>query len=178
MDIPELLVAILGVNPEGIDGRTAIQKLGYFCSVRLKEEVGYGPDFYGPYSPLVAAHIQDLVGMDFIGEKARRTLHGRVMYSYYLTEDGEELARGIHEANPEIYSAIKEVVETCSNVVNNNIYVLSWAAKIHFIVSQTKKPISYTEAIQLGQEFGWELNPSKIESAAKLLQALNLIKSH
>jgi uncharacterized protein YwgA len=177
MDIPELLVAILSINAEGIGGRTAIQKLGYFCSVRLNEEFGYGPDFYGPYSSLVAAHIQDLVGMDFIGEKARRTLHGRVMYSYYLTEDGEELARDIQEKNPKIYSAIKEVVETCSEVVNNNIYVLSWAAKVHFILSQTETPISYKEAIQIGQEFGWELNSNKIESAARLLQALNLIKA-
>jgi len=176
MDIPELLVATLSINPEGIDGRTAIQKLGYFCSVKLKEEAGYGPDFYGPYSSLVAANIQDLVGMDFIGEKGRRTLHGRVMYSYYLTDDGEELAGNIKKGNPKFYSTIKEVVETCSEVVNNNIYVLSWAAKVHFILSQTKKPISYKEAIQIGQEFGWELNPNKIESAAKLLQALNLIE--
>jgi len=177
LNIPEMLISILSIDHNGIKGRTAIQKLGYFCSVKLGQEAGYGPDFYGPYSSIVASNIQDLVAMDFTTESKRRTQNQRLMYSYSLTEDGEELVNEIKRKNPEFYSTISEVVEKCRATVNNNIYILSWAAKVHFILCQTKKPITYMKAIEIGEEFGWKLNPTKIESAVQLLKALDLINS-
>ena len=176
MDIPELITAVLSVEPDGIDGRTVIQKLGYLASVKIKMEAGYGPDFYGPFSPLVAAHMENLVGMDFVVEKGRRTLRDRTMYSYYLIDDGQELAKKIKEEYPEEYSIIRNVVKKCHKIVHCNLYVLSWAAKVHFILGQTGKAITYEEAIEVGQLFGWKLSAKKIESAVKLLLALGLVK--
>ena len=176
MDIPELIIAILSVESEGIDGRTAVQKLGYFASLKIKKDSGYGPDFYGPFSPLVAAHTEDLVGMDFVVEKGRRTTRDRIMYSYYLTEDGEEFAKKIIEENPAEYTIIKDVVEKCGKIVHYNFHVLSWAAKVHFILRQTGKAMTPKEAIEVGRLFGWKLNEKEIESAVKLLRALSLVK--
>lgn len=176
MDIPELIIALLNAEPDGIDGRTVIQKLGYFASVKLKMEAGYGPDFYGPFSPSVAAQLENLVGFDFVIEKGRRTIRDRIMYSYFLTDDGKQLAEKIKEEYPEEYSIIRNIIEKCKKMVHFNFHVLSWAAKVHFILSQTGKTMTYEEAIEVGQLFDWELNEREIESAVKLSTALGLVK--
>lgn len=176
MEIPELIMALLSVEPDGIDGRTVIQKLGYFASVKVKKDAGYGPDFYGPFSPLVAAHLENLVGLDFVVEKGRRTVRDRMMYSYYLTHDGQELAKKIKEEYPKEYATIRNVVKKCSRIVRNNLYVLSWAAKVHFILRQTGKAMTHEEAIEVGRLFGWRMDERQVESAVKLLLALGLVK--
>lgn len=176
MEITELIIALLSAAPNGIDGRTAIQKLGYFASVKMKKDAGYGPDFYGPFSPLVAAHLESLVGLDFVVEKGRRTVRDRIMYSYYLTDDGQQLAEKVKQEYPIEYPIIANVVKKCGRIVHCNFNVLSWAAKVNFILAQTKKEMTYEEAIKAGQLFGWKLDEREIESAVKLLSALGLIK--
>jgi len=176
MDIPELIVAILSVEPDGIDGRTVIQKLGYFASVKVKMDARYRPDFYGPFSPLVAAHLQTLVGMDFVVEKGRRTARDRIMYSYFLTDDGKQFAEKIKEENPNEYSTIRNIVERCGEMAHFNFNVLSWAAKVHFILRQTGKPMTHEEAIEVGKLFGWKLKENEVESATKLASALGLVR--
>lgn len=174
MEISELIMALLNEEPNGIDGRTVIQKLGYFSSVKLKMDAGYGPDFYGPFSPSVATHMENLAGLDFMVEKGHRTIRDRIMYSYSLTEDGRQLAERVKEEYPEEYSTIRDIIEKCKNIVHFNFHVLSWAAKVHFILEQTGKPTTYEKAIEIGRLFGWELNEKEIESAVKLLAALSL----
>lgn len=176
MEISELIIAILYSEPNGIDGRTTIQKLGYFASVILKKDIGYGPDFYGPFSPLVAAQIQNLVGFDFVVESGRRTTRDRIMYSYCLTEDGEELADKIKEEYPEEFSIISDVVKRCGEIVHYNFNVLSWAAKVHFILEKTGKTMTYEEAIEAGKLFGWKLDEDEIKSAVKLLLTLGFVQ--
>jgi len=176
MEIPELIIALLSVEPDGIDGRTAIQKLGYFASVKLKKNAEYGPDYYGPFSPSIAAHLENLVGLDFVVEKGRRTVRDRIMYSYHLTDDGQQISKKIKEEYPKEYSIITNVVKECGKTVHYNFYVLSWAAKVHFILEQTGRTLTYEEAIDASQLFGWNLGEKEIESAVKLLLALGLIK--
>lgn len=177
MEQNELLIAILHAEPAGeIDGRTTIQKLAYFSSIKLGIDMGYGPHYYGPYSPLVASHLENLAAFDFIVEKGRRTIRDRTMYSYSLTKDGEELAKKIEKRYPNEYRIIRNVVNRCYRIVHNNIFVLSWAAKVHYILHQTKKPMTYKEAISTGRLFGWKLSDKEIESGVKLLVALRLIK--
>lgn len=176
MEIPELIIAILSLAPEGIDGRTVIQKLGYFASVKMRIDAGYGPDFYGPFSPLVAAHMENLVGLDFVVEKGRRTIRDRTMYSYYLTDDGQKLAEKIEEEYPEELSIIRNVVNRCGRIVHYNFHVLSWASKVHFILRQTGEKMTHRDAIEVGRLFGWKLNEREIKSAVRLLSALSLVK--
>lgn len=177
MELNELLIAILSAEPVGeIDGRTAIQKLAYFSSVKIGIDMGYGPHYYGPYSPMIASHLEDLTTFDFIVEKGRRTVRDRTMYSYFLSKDGEELARAVKKRYPREYRTIKNVVNRCFHIVHNNLSVLSWAAKVHYILNQSKKPMTNEEAISTGRQFGWKLSDKEIESGVKLLLALGLIK--
>lgn len=177
MDIPELIIAVLSAEPDGIDGRTVIQKLGYFASVKLKKDAGYGPDLHGPYSRIVAAHLESLAGLDFVVEKGRRTVRDRTMYSYYLTDDGQQLAKKVEEQYPDEYSLIRKIVKKCGKMVHYNYSVLSWAAKVHFILRRAKKAMTYEQAIKAGRLFSWKLNEKEIDSAARLLSALGLIEN-
>jgi uncharacterized protein YwgA len=176
MDTSELLISIISAEPNGINGRTAIQKLGYFASVKLKKDVGYGPDFYGPFSAPFAASLESLVGFDFVIERGRRTVRDRTMYSYSLTDDGKQLAKRIAEQYPTEFSIIRRTVRKCAQSVHYNINVLSWAAKVHFILQKAKKGMTYEESIRAGKRFGWKLDEQEVESAVRLLLALGLIK--
>ena len=177
MEQNELLIAILHAEPVGeIDGRTTIQKLAYFSSVKTGIDMGFGPHYYGPFSPPLASHLENLAAFDFIVEKGRRTIRDRTMYSFSLTKDGEKLAKKIEKNYPREYRIIRNVVNRCYRIVHNNIFVLSWAAKVHYILHQTEKPMTYEEAISTGKLFGWKLSEKEIESAVKLLRALGLIK--
>lgn len=177
MEQNEFLIAILHAEPaDHIDGRTTIQKLTYFSSVKTGSDIGFGPHYYGPYSPLVASSLENLVAFDFIVEKGRHTIRDRTMYSYFLTKDGEKLAKKIEKRYPDEYRVIKNVVNRCYRIVHNNIQVLSWAAKVHYILHQTEKPMTYDEAIATGRLFGWKLSDKELESGMKLLLALGLVK--
>lgn len=176
MEIFELAIALLSTIPEGIKGRTVVQKLGYFASVKLKMDAGYGPDFYGPFSSKVAEHLQNMVELDFVVEKGRQTLRNRTMYNYSLTEDGLKLAQKVKEEHPKEYAVIRNIVRKCGETAHCNYNVLSWAAKVHFVVSRAGKAITRGEAIDASQSFGWKLSEEEVESAIRLLSALPLIK--
>ena len=176
MEVFELVIALLGALPQGIKGRTVVQKLGYFASVKLKMEAGYAADFYGPFSSTVAGHLQNMVDLDFVVERGRQTFYNRTMYSYSLTEDGSELAQKVQEGYPKEYVTVKNIVGKCCETVHCNYNVLSWAAKVHFVMSRAGKAMTRAEAIDASQSFGWELSEEEVESAIRLLSALRLIK--
>jgi len=176
MEIFELVLALLSAIPEGIKGRTVVQKLGYFASVKLNVEAGYAADFYGPFSSEVAEQLQNMVELDFVVERGRHTFRNRTMYNYSLTEDGLELARKVREEYPEDYAVIKGIVEKCSETVHCNYNVLSWAAKVHFVLNRARRTMTRAEAIDASQSFGWKLSQDEVESAIRLLSALGLIE--
>jgi hypothetical protein len=177
MDIPELILAILSICPEGIDGRTAIQKLGYLASVKLKIDAGYEADLYGPFSSIVASNLETLVELDFVVERARRTSRNRTMYNYYLTEDGQEFAREIRRKFPSEYSAISGIVKKCDRIVHCNFHSLSWASKVHFVLKKNGKAMTYGEAMNISRLFGWELQQDEVDAGVKLLTTLGLIQT-
>lgn len=176
MEISELVLGLLSTNSSGINGRTALQKLCYFASVMLHMDLGYGPDYYGPFSPTVATNIQSLVETDFVLERKLRTQHYRTMYCYSLAEDGAAIAERIKKDYQKEYKTIRTLVRKYKEITHCNYQVLSWAAKVHYILTQNKKSMTYAEAIKAGELFGWKLTHSEVESAVGLLQAFRLIK--
>jgi uncharacterized protein YwgA len=176
LEIFELVLALLSAKPSGVNGRTALQKLCYFASVMLHMDLGYGPDFYGPFSPAVATNIQSLVETDFILERRLRTFRYRTMYCYSLAEDGIAIAERIRGDYQNEYRTIRTLVRKYQQITHCNYQVLSWAAKVHYVLTQNKKAMTYAEAIKASELFGWRLTNSEVESAVGLLQALRLIK--
>jgi uncharacterized protein YwgA len=177
MELIELVIALLSAGPDCIEGRTAVQKLAYFASIKLKQEAGYKADFYGPFSPLIAGDLQNLTELDFVVERGRQTARNRIMYSYSLTEDGRELARKIAAENPKEFAVVKDIVTKCSTIVHCNYLVLSWAAKVHYVLRRAGRPMTHEEALEASRTFGWKLKPEQIDTGVELLKVLGLIKS-
>lgn len=175
MEASEFIILLLSSKPKGIDGRTAVQKLGYFATVILKKNLGYEADFYGPYSTIVAANLQNLVESDFVTEKQHVTGNCRKMYSYNLNDEAFDLAKKLKKTYPSEHKIIENVVKKCDRIVNCDYNVLSWAAKVHFVLQKNKKAMTYQEAIIASRRFGWKLSESQIAAAAKLLRELKLI---
>lgn len=175
MEASDFILILLGSKSQGIDGRTAVQKLGYFATVKLKKSLGYEADFYGPYSTIVAANLQNLVESDFVTEKQHVTSRYRKMYSYTLTDEAVSLSKGLRKAYPKETRIIGNVVKKCDKIAKCDYNVLSWAAKVHFILEKTRKAMTYQEAITASNKFGWKLSEEQIASGAKLLRELKLI---
>jgi uncharacterized protein len=175
LETSEFILILLHSRPEGIDGRTAVQKLGYFATVQLNKHLGYEADFYGPFSTNVAANLQNLVESDFVVEKQRITSRFRKMYSYTLTDEAKIIAKNLKKKYPKEAKVINGVVKKCDKIVNCDYNVLSWAAKVHYVLTKNKKPMTYSEAIAASNKFGWRLSESQISSASKLLRELKLI---
>ena len=173
-DTATVMVLILDAAGGSVCGRTTLQKWTYFISLKTKTEINFIPHFYGPYSEPISSTINDLIASDFVFERGRITSHDRVIYNYILTEDGKKIARDLEASNPQLYKIIKEVVDTCTAVAGNNISVLSWAAKVYFLLNQEGRRITYGEVQKLSQNLGWVLNPSEIDAGVKLLTALKL----
>ena len=63
-----------------------------------------------------------------------------------------------------------------AHVVGNNISILSWAAKVYYLLERKGKEVTYVEIKKIARNFGWELSESEIDSGVKLLSALGIAK--
>ncbi len=176
VDKSTVMILLIEAAGGSVEGRTTLQKWFYFTSVKTNLDFGFVPHFYGPYSETVSRTINDLISSDFLFEMGRMTRHERIIYTYTLTEDGKNIAKDLKRENKELYSKIKEIVDTCTEVVGNNINILSWAAKVYYLLQRQGKQITYGEIKKMGKGLGWQLSEVEIDSAAKLLSALKLAR--
>lgn len=175
IEIFDILLMILHDVPEGIRGKTAIQKIAYFTSIKLKFNMNYFAHFYGPYSRDVANTLQALSDFNFIEEKKFRTRNNRYMHIFSLNDDGKKVIDGIINNNLDAYKNIQEVV-TAIEPYDQNINILSWAAKIYYILNETGKSITEKEIIKLARQHDWKLTENEIQSAKRLLLELKFVK--
>lgn len=173
MDAEEFLLLLISAAVN-IHGRTAVQKLGYFASVVLGLDLGYVAHYYGPYSSLLANYLQNFVGSDYLDESGRQTAFDRVVYSYSMTDDGNAIAMQLQNEHAKEFTTIKQIVEKCREIADGNTNVLSWAAKVHYILSEERKTITSDQAISLAETFGWKLSEKEVKAGVKLLTALGL----
>jgi uncharacterized protein YwgA len=171
-----LIIMVVDAAGGFIEGKTTLQKWLYFFSVKTNTNLGYIAHFYGPYSKTISRKLDDLISSDFLFESCRLTQHGRLIYTYALTEDGKNIAIDLKKNQQEIYQTLKEIVEICNNTVGNNVNILSWASKVYYLLREKGKEITYGEIEKIGKNLGWELSEKEIDSGVKLLSALNLAK--
>jgi hypothetical protein len=62
--------------------------------------------------------------------------------------------------------------------VHCNFLSLSWAAKVHFVLKQNDRAMTYDEAIKASKSFGWELQEDQVQAGVKLLTSLKLIETN
>ena len=170
----DVFVSALDAAGDVAEGRTVIQKWCFFTSVKLGLQFDFAPHHYGPYSARLSDMMTSLVTSDFLVERPRITKGGRTVYCYKLTDDGRALASEIEARSRHVHSTAKGVVQVCTDVVGNNIDILSWAAKVYFILTQEGRTVAYDEVCSLAEKLGWQLSDKEIDSAMKLLRALKL----
>lgn len=183
MEISDAIIVAVKIAGNNVLGRTSIQKLIYFLSIFGIVEVKYLPHYYGPYSADVSSSIQILSSIDFLKEKIEtpETTGYSVpenwkRYLYSLSTDGEQLAKDIKKSDTLEYGEIYRIIKICKDSVNFNPDILSWAAKINYIISKKGEPMTYEAIINTADSFGWKLSPEQVNMGVKLLKNLNLCK--
>lgn len=173
----DVLISILDVMGGQVNGRTVLQKLSYFVSVKTGIDLHHIAHYYGPYSRSITSTLEDLSASNFIKEEGWITANDRVVYNYRLTADGESIADDIKVNSSTLYKEISNIVNICTKITNNDVDILSWAAKVHYIASKKGDKITYQEIENIGKSLGWTLSKTQIDSAVELLKALKLVKT-
>ena len=164
-----------------LHGRTLLQKRIYFASVLAKEELGFRPHYYGPYSQTVADAVDSLVSNRFLAESiesfpGEANLFGereRRRHSYSLTDDGKTVVEATlgTEESAKWREALQRVN---SHPVAQDFNLLSVAAKVHVILKGMGRAKT-TEISHQAQHYGWQLSGPEIEEVGEYLQHLDLV---
>lgn len=179
----ELLKAILLTIQAAdgrISGRTAIQKLVYFETVKNITRAEYRPHYYGPYSEEVANAIQTLVALKFLKEEeVSYGIEPRPwrVFKYEMSDEGKKAVEQISSENAKEYEQIKSVVETSKNVVGLDANAMSLAAKAYFVLLKGKHAMTCEEIKKDAIDYGWKIpGEVSIDKAVDLLNELGLCK--
>jgi len=182
IDPTEAAMMVIDAAGGGITGRTVIQKIIYFGTVKKAVKAKYRPHYYGPYSADVSGALQTITSCHFVDEamdtndnkKANETFEWK-RYSYKLNEEGRKVTEFLKQTSQKDYDEIKKIVEICKNTANLDPNVLSWAAKVHYIIVQENRQMTYDEIIGIAESLNWKLHPPQIASGVNLLKELSLV---
>ncbi len=178
MRLSDLILAIIESNDGSLEGKTTIQKIAYFSTKRkaLTVSADFLPHFYGPYSAQVDFELDKLVGLGFVSQSTRTTINDRVMYRFNLTDQGWKIAKDIHAKNLKEFHEINTIVKACREVAGLNPSTLSYAAKVHFILTKTRRrrmrSLTSAEVIDEAKKIGWKMSQREVRAGAKLLVEL------
>ena len=177
-----LLLVIRGEGENGLQGRTLLQKKVYFLSVLMGVNLDFSPYHYGPYSSLVAGHLNSLVSHGFLEEKvesfASDSTDSRIpsemrRHTYTLTREGNEVWSDIKKESD--FGKWKDALDLINKQpISNDFNKLSIAAKVHYIVNWRKKG-TIKEVRQVAEEYGWEVDDKDIEGVLSFLAELELV---
>ncbi len=177
LDVYDIIYLTLAANGNQIKGRTTIHKLIYFEMQKIPElniesHIAY---FYGPFNIQVAQGLETLVYLGALDERRSRKDNS---YEYAILKERILTSERLIEDNKEIYEKIKDIVQTCSEYCNLNANSLSFAAKVHYMLSkqERKKGMTEKEASDMATKFGWSITKKDVKSGAELLRELNLVK--
>ena len=178
MSITDALLAAIGSEEDGIQGRTLLQKRMYFLSVLVKEDFQFTPYYYGPYSSRVADQLGALREAAFVSEQSE--LYGTSgpfgemrRFDYRLTPAGKQLVDR-HSEDMKVYN---EALGRISNHrIASDTRLLSTAAKVHFIVSEHGRA-TVPEIQRWAKELGWSVEPKQVDLVVNYLEHLDLVEA-
>ncbi len=178
LDAFDTIGLTLAARDDEIFGRTTLQKLIYFETVKIPEihlSEPYIAYFYGPFNKDIARSLEQMVVFDILQEQRKRGFHSS--YLYKVTEKGTPIIDKVLKKFERTFIKIEDLVNTCNEFCALNPNPLSFAAKIHYIFqSQKKKALSLEDLIKLERKFGWNISRDDIREGTELLEQLNLVK--
>jgi len=179
VDVFDTVGLTLASNDDRIEGRTTLQKLIYFETVKIPEiqlKEPYFAYFYGPFNKDVAKSVEQMVVFDILEEHRTRNNHGS--YVYKVSDKGIPVVNKLVKKFGKTFDKIEDIVNTCNEYCGLDPNPLSFAAKVHFMMSsqKSKKTITNNELVKTGKSLDWKLSKSDIKKGAELLDQLDLVK--
>ncbi|HXT82743.1 MAG TPA: hypothetical protein VN704_00085 [Verrucomicrobiae bacterium] len=179
LDSYDTISLTLAANDEQIVGRTTIQKLIYFEDILIPEIKliePYVAYFYGPFNKEVAKSLEQMVVFNILEEK---TLSGRHEgYLYRVSEKGTPIMSKLLDKYNKSYIKIENLVNICYEHCKLDPNVLSFAAKIHYILNSNNKmkKMNNDNLVKIANNLGWKISKSEINQGVGLLEKLQLVK--
>ena len=96
-------------------------------------------------------------------------------YSYSLNEEGHKVTEFLKTDSPRDYEEMKNIVHICKKTARLDPNILSWAAKVHYIIRQEHRQMNYVEISNIAESLNWKLDKVQIDSGVDLLKELSLI---
>jgi uncharacterized protein YwgA len=164
-------------------GRTSLQKVAYFVSQGLHQQLGHKAHFYGPFSEDVEDDVEGLLLAGLIDEKATslgfQSYGGDAAkkYEYSMTDAGNERVEALRGAYPEEFQSLATFIERLEQAAGGlDQSVLSPAAKTYFIASREHRPVKTSEIRTFGAQLGWNLQRKQVLQVVAVLKTLGLVK--
>ena len=180
VDIYDVIGMTIHTNGGVIEGRTAIQKLIYFETLKIPSlsPCIYHHHFYGPFSRDVASSLEDFTAFSYVNEIAHSGFYNS--YTYEMTEKGNRYALKKKEQFPKEYEIISNLVKTCTEFCDLKSAPLSYAAKSYYILINTeegrKDKFTKEDIRKVGKNFDWNISQDDVEIGVSLLQKLHLVE--
>ncbi len=180
----ELLYIIAKCQDRPEFGRTSLQKVAYFASVRDETSIGHRAHYYGPYSPLVEQEVEALALSGFVEEKsyglgfANDSGFAARKYEYRVTKEGRQRLEAVSKAHPDDIAALDGFLSNLAQAAGGfDQRVLSAAAKTLYIARASEEPLSLSQISDLARQHGWDLSPQQIARVVEMLKKLGFIES-
>jgi uncharacterized protein YwgA len=184
LDVDDLVLAAIEASGGRIEGRTRLQKLVFFVSTLLDVDAGYRPHLYGPYSSVVSATAESQASRGVVRETVEEfpSTSGFAghdddfrRYVYVLTDEGRKALAWRAQRKPQEFSEAVRIAQLL--VASGADYrLLSWAAKLYFVLRAEKQPLTYAAARERALHLGWNMAPAEVETGVDLLVKTGLVE--
>ena len=186
----DLLLLIYQAFSGAISGRTKLQKVIYFIGCKLEHdnmynfnELGYNAHYFGPYSGEMDNLNAQLSALGFLHESSCHT--GKVdnngfeicRFDYFLTDDGNSLAKAAKEKHPDYWQAVTNAAKIIQDS-NLNYFELSIAAKAYFLLGKKGGKATVKDIVEAAPQFGWQIEPEAVNKVSDFLVALGLVNKN
>ena len=174
MDARDLVLAVIAGCPgEKVPGRTVLQKIIYFCTVRLNLDISYFPHYFGPYSEEVAQATRSLCSLGFLSESKHLMSTGTWGYEYHLTPEGKEALSDVRSAKVRQVQALTSKITTLPGWDHSQ--TISCTAKVYLILHKNRKPMTKDAIAREADNLGWHLDAQTIGRVVSFLEALGFV---
>lgn len=180
MQLEDMILSLIQLSGNSLKGKTLLQKQIYFMSVFLKEDFGYRPHYYGPYSPIVDSSLMKLKSLGFVYENVSYWGYDydgfdKKTYEFSLTNNGKKVLDLFIESEEDTYEKIQEIYNrTLKSDGTRNYVTLSVAAKLFYIIESNGTQLSEDQMIEEAKSYGWNISNDSVEKGVQILKELKL----
>lgn len=182
-DARQIVLLLVDEVGDRLNGKTFIHKLCFFVGKLTGHRLGFGPNFYGPYSDDVSGEIAFLVGgglvmesrfgRGVIGDAGWEVAH----FDYRLTDKGQEAVRFLDTKYPTESALVRSTIRQVLDAGSLDYIELSVAAKAAWILERQGKTLNTIDIADAAGRFGWQVSEAQVERAAEFLRKLELAEA-